>query len=79
MMLKERLESAGFIIDDLLQSLRAGTIRAPLQVCRSVQGEIALLTMPDGCYFEGVTYWVDGIPFLIDKEVAVEWAIFEGR
>ena len=73
--IKQRLQEAGFPLDALLTSLESGKIRGPLQVCRSVGGEIMVLTMPDGCYFEGLTCWLESVPLLVAKEVSEDWGI----
>ena len=73
--IKQRLQEAGFPLETLQASLEAKSIRAPLQVCKGVDGGIALLTMPDGSYFEGLTCWIDSVPLLVAREIAEDWGI----
>ena len=72
---KQRLQEAGFSVDALFRSRESDKRRGPLQVCKSVEGKICVLIMPDGCYFEGLTCWIDSLPFLIAKEVAQDWGL----
>ena len=71
--LKKYLQEVGLPLDTLLKSIAEKTIDTPLEVCKSMDGKISLVTMPDGCYFEGITCWVESVPFLIAKDVAEDW------
>ncbi len=74
---KDGLERAGFTIEELVTLIEKGQLRPPLQICKSLDGSIAVIQMPDGCRFEGVSCWLQSVPFLVSREVAEDWGMLQ--